>query len=134
MVHKAFVYCCAVHPCDTQAANAVISHAKLCSAILGMRSERPCIFAPGPLEMEIASISCTIRVFLSKFRIIKREVRQRDIVRQKDCSHFKIPQVVTMSRSSFSFIIFSLLDIRTFGLTSCVCRDMVCCSVYGRRV
>ena len=130
MVHKAFVYCCAVHPCDTQAANAVISHAKLCSAILGMRSERPRIFAPGPLEMEIASISCTIRVFLSKFRIIKREVRQRDIVRQKDCSHFKIPQIVTTSRFTFSFIVVSLLDIRKLGLTSCACRDTARCSVY----
>ncbi len=50
-----------------------MSHNKLCHAVAGVHKKEACIFSQSPTDIEVASLSGTIRQFLSKYRDLKRD-------------------------------------------------------------
>ncbi len=62
-----------------QAPNTIISHAKLCGAILACHDVELCIRVP-PVDQIASSCSLTIRMLMSKWRAVKTDEKARTIV------------------------------------------------------
>jgi len=63
--------------------NTVLGHKKLTNGVKGCHATAPCVFSARPLRLEAMTISETIRIMMSKFRITKQEADPRRIVFQQ---------------------------------------------------